>query len=164
MEVTNKKVLRGAVIGYGFISGHGHIPAYLQRAQEKGDVEIVAVADTCEARRQLACEKLPHVRVYTDYEILLEQEAENLDFIDISTPPVFHAQIALAGFKHGLHVLCEKPLTVSIEEAQALLKAAQDSKRVLFPCHNYKHAPVVKAIREIIDSGKIGKEIGRAHV
>lgn len=157
MDSKIVKPLRGAVIGYGFISGHGHIPAYLQRAQEKGDVQIVAIADTCEARRQLACETLPDVRVYTDYEILLEQEAENLDFIDISTPPVYHAQIALAGFKRGLHVLCEKPLTVSVEEAHALLKAAQESKRVLFPCHNYKHAPVVQAIRDIVESGKIGK-------
>ena len=157
METKMTKPLRGAVIGYGFISGNGHIPAYLKRALEKGDVEIVAVADTCESRRQLVCETLPNARVYTDYEILLEQESENLDFIDISTPPVFHAEIALAGFKHGLHVLCEKPLTVSLEEAQVLLKAAEDSKRVLFPCHNYKHAPVVKAIREVIESGQIGK-------
>lgn len=153
----SKKPLRGAVIGYGFISSKGHIPAYLERAKAKGDVEIVAIADICEGRRAIAADKLPEVRVYTDAEILLEQEADGLDFIDIATPPAYHAPIALAAFQKGLHVLCEKPLTTTLAEAQSLLVAAKQYGKVLYPCHNYKHAPVVKAIREIIESGKIGK-------
>ncbi|MBS1963164.1 MAG: Gfo/Idh/MocA family oxidoreductase [Bdellovibrionales bacterium] len=147
------KKLRGAVIGYGFISGKGHIPAYLQRK----DVEIVAVADICDGRRTEAAKVLPGVRVYADFETLLAKEKGNLDFVDISTPPCDHARIAHAAFDAGLHVLCEKPLTTTLEEAASLLKHARDAKRVLFPCHNYKHAPVVKTIREIIASGKIGK-------
>ena len=156
-KVTNQRPLRGAVIGYGFISGSGHIPAYLERSKSQGDVEIIAVADICEARRIRAQEALPGVRVYADYRMLLEFEAANLDFIDVSTPPCDHAAIVQAGFDHGLHVLCEKPLTTTLEEAAALLKNAKKKKCVLFPCHNYKHAPVVRAIREIIESGQIGK-------
>jgi predicted dehydrogenase len=151
------KKLRGAVIGYGFISGKGHIPAYLERAKSKGDVEIVAVADVCEARRAAAQEALPKARVYADYERLLDAESANLDFVDISTPPCDHAKIAHAAFDRGLHVLCEKPLTTTLEDAASLLKHATRAKRVLFPCHNYKHAPIVRAIREIIASGRIGK-------
>jgi predicted dehydrogenase len=147
------KKLRGAVIGYGFISGKGHVPAYLTRK----DVEIVAVADICEGRRDLIGESLPKARVYSDYRRLLEAEAGNLDFVDISTPPCDHAAIARAAFDKGLHVLCEKPLTTTLEDAHSLLEHAAKSQRVLFPCHNYKHAPVVKTIRELIDSGKIGK-------
>ena len=154
---SDVKLLRGAVVGYGFISGKGHIPAYLQRAQKHKDVEIIAVADICEARRARAQEALPHARIYSDYKALLRAEAQNLDFVDISTPPCDHAEIAHAALEAGLHVLCEKPLTPTLEEARSLLKQAQESKRVLFPCHNYKHAPVVKAIQEIIQSGKIGK-------
>ncbi|MGE0616296.1 MAG: Gfo/Idh/MocA family protein [Bacteriovoracia bacterium] len=154
---SSQKTLRGAVIGYGFISGKGHIPAYLERAQKQQDVQITAVADICEGRRKIAAETLPGVRVYSDYESLLAGETGKLDFVDISTPPCDHAKIAHAAFDRGLHVLCEKPLTTSLEDARALLKHAQDAQRVLFPCHNYKHAPVVKAIREIIDSGKIGR-------
>jgi len=145
--------LRGALIGYGFILSKGHVAAYLERS----DVELVAVADVCDERRQLAAEVLPNVRIYTDYEILLEEESDNLDFVDIATPPAYHAEIAMAAFAKGLHVLCEKPLTTTLEEAKKLLVTAKDSQRVLFPCHNYKHAPVVKTIREIIESGKIGK-------
>ena len=149
--------LKGAVIGYGFISGKGHIPAYLERANNQKDVEIIAVADICEARRNQAAEALPHARIYSDYRDLLKAEALNLDFVDISTPPCDHADIAHAAFDKGLHVLCEKPLTTTLEEATLLINHAKRAKKVLFPCHNYKHAPVVKAIREIIQSGQIGK-------
>ncbi|MBC7386676.1 MAG: Gfo/Idh/MocA family oxidoreductase [Cryobacterium sp.] len=155
------KILRGAVIGYGFISGKGHIPAYLARAKAASadhvSVEIVAVADICEARRAEASKAIPGVRVYADYETLIAKEKANLDFVDISTPPCDHAKIAHAAFEAGLHVLCEKPLTTTLEEAASLLKHAETAKKVLFPCHNYKHAPVVKTIRDIIASGKIGK-------
>jgi predicted dehydrogenase len=156
MASSNQK-LRGAVIGYGFISGKGHIPAYLERAKKQGDVEIVAVADICEARRNLAQEALPKARIYADYKALLASEAGNLDFVDISTPPCDHAEIAHAAFDRGLNVLCEKPLTTTLEQAASLLEHARKARRVLFPCHNYKHAPVVRAIREIIESGRIGK-------
>jgi predicted dehydrogenase len=153
----SKATLRGAVIGYGFISSGGHVPAYLERQKKKGDVEIVAIADISEARRQKAHEMMPGVRVYASAEELLKKESGNLDFIDVSTPPVDHARIAKAGLQHGLHVICEKPLTPTVEEAKDLLETASRAHRVLFPCHNYKHAPVVKAIRSIIDSDRIGK-------
>lgn len=144
--------LKGALIGFGFIGGKGHVPAYLQRA----DVELVAVADLCEARRLAAKEVLPNARLYEDYRALLAGEP-NLDFIDIATPPCDHAEIAHAALDRGLHVLCEKPLTTTLQEAAELLAHAQRAQRVLYPCHNYKHAPVVKAIREILDSGAIGR-------
>jgi predicted dehydrogenase len=145
--------LRGALIGFGNVLSKGHVPAYLQRK----DVDIVAVADICEARRHLVPHTLPTARVYTDPEILLEQEAENLDFVDIATPPAYHFEIALAALEKGLHVLCETPITSTPEEAADLLKKAKQARRVLFPVHNYKHAPVVKAVQSVIDSGQIGR-------
>ncbi len=150
------KILKGAVIGYGFISGKGHVPAYLERAQKQKDVAIVAIVDICPERLKIAQAALPEVRVYPTYEALLAAE-KDLDFVDISTPPCDHARIAHAALDRGLHVLCEKPLTTTLAEARALLEHAERVKRVIFPCHNYKHAPVVKAIREIIHSGQIGK-------
>src|SRR5580704_5600630 len=115
--------LKGAVVGYGFISGKGHIAAYLQRARERRDVEIVAVADLCEGRRHQAQEALPGVRIYSDYQALLGSES-GLDFVDISTPPCDHAAIAHAALDRGLHVLCEKPLTTSLADAKSLLEHA----------------------------------------
>ena len=143
--------LKGAIIGYGFISSQGHLPAYLKR----DDVEIVAVADVCEARRHLVPQIIPNARIYTDYESLLT--SESLDFVDIATPPYAHAEIARMALCQGFHVLCEKPLTATTQEARMLLEQAQRSERVIFPCHNYKHAPVVKAIQSVVSQGSIGK-------
>jgi predicted dehydrogenase len=150
---SGTRPLRGALIGFGFIGSLGHAPGYLGRA----DVEIVAVADSCEARRKRASEVLPTARLYHSHGELLAAEAKNLDFVDICTPPCDHATIAHEALDAGLHVLCEKPLTTSLDEASALLAHAQSAERVLFPCHNYKHAPVVRAIREVIASGRLGE-------
>ena len=169
-----KTPLRGALIGYGFIMEKGHGAAYQQRLRgewrgssgagrahhQQPDVKIVAIADLSESRRKLAVEHFPGVRVYADHLALLEGAAANLDFVDIATPPAEHAAVAKAALDRGLHVLCEKPLATSIADAREMLDAARDAQRVLFPCHNYKHAPVIKNVRRIIESG----EIGRGHL
>jgi|SoiMethySBSTD1v2_1073268.scaffolds.fasta_scaffold67872_6 myo-inositol 2-dehydrogenase / D-chiro-inositol 1-dehydrogenase len=153
----NKKRLRGAIIGYGFVASKGHIPGYLERNQTLDDVEIVALADVSVSRRTLAAAVLPEARVYCAYQDLLKEESAHLDFVDVATPPHDHAAIARAALSRGVHVLCEKPLTCTTEEARALLDHARQVQRVIFPCHNYKHAPMIKAIGEIICSGRIGR-------
>lgn len=152
-----KGAIKGAIIGYGFISSKGHVPAYLERARTSGDVEITAIADICPERRTLAAQVLPGVRVFENAEALLATMGDTLDFVDISTPPCDHASIAHAALSRGLHVLCEKPLATTFEDAKKMLEHAREAQRVIFPCHNYKHAPVVKAIRQVIDSGRIGR-------
>jgi len=119
-------------------------------------VEIVAVADICEARRELAKKDLPHAHVYENWQEMLTKEKE-IEIVDIATPPYVHAEIAVAALERGCHVLCEKPLAVSTAEARRMLEAARRAGRVLFPCHNYKHAPVVKVNEEAIKSGRIGE-------
>ena len=145
--------LRGAIIGFGFIAERGHLPAY--RARAGRDVEIVAVSDFCEQRRAMVRELLPGAALFEDHRALLAQGG--LDFVDICTPPGSHAAAAHAALDRGLHVLCEKPLATSAEAARAMLDHASMARRVIFPCHNYKHAPVVKEVRRIIDSGRIGR-------
>jgi len=162
-----KTPLRGALIGYGFIMEKGHGAAYQQRLRGEwrasaggGDVRIVAIADLSEARRKLAAQHFPGVRVYPDHLALLEAEAANLDFVDVATPPAEHAATARAALDRGLHVLCEKPLATTIADAREMLDAAREAERVLYPCHNYKHAPVIQNVRRIIEAG----EIGRVHL
>ena len=147
------KKLRGAIIGNGFIANKGHLPAYVERQ----DVEIVAVCDVVKARQDAAKEKIKNLRTYDDYRTLFEKEKGNLDFVDIAAPAAMHAEITHAALDAGLHVLCEKPLTTTLEDAKKVVEHAKSAKRVVFPCHNYKHAPVVKAIRHELDSGRIGK-------
>ncbi len=145
-------ILRGGMVGFGFIAAQGHLPAYRGRA----DVEIAAVADVSPARRALAAELLPRARVYPSAWELLGAEEGRLDFLDVATPPSEHARIALWALEAGLHVLCEKPLATSAAQAAALLSSAVRRRRVIFPCHNYKHAPVVAAVRAALESGQIG--------
>jgi predicted dehydrogenase len=151
------KKLRGGLVGYGFIMERGHAAAYRERARGASDLEIVAIADVSEERRELARRHFPGVRVYADHQALLAAEHENLDFVDVATPPSEHAAVTHAAFERDLHVLCEKPLATSIDEARGMLRHAAEAERVLYPCHNYKHAPVVKTVRGVLDAGRIGK-------
>jgi len=152
--VTRK--LRGACIGYGFISEGGHSPSYRMRSQNPSDFEIVAVADFTEARLAAAAKTYPNARLYGSWERLLEKESRDLDFVDITTPPYAHAEIAHAALDCRLHVLCEKPLAASLKQAQLMVAHAATARRVLFPCHNYRHAPVVKAVRSALAQDLIG--------
>lgn len=149
------KPLRAALIGYGFIGSKGHLEGYRSR-QQLGDVVIEAVADICEARRDEARKALPGARIYADYQSLLEAESHRIDFVDIATPPHAHAEIARAALARGLHVLCEKPLATRFDDARAMIEDAQRARRVIFPCHNYKHAPVIKAVHDELALGRIG--------
>jgi predicted dehydrogenase len=135
----------------------GHAAGYRERAKTSDDIDIVAVADVSEERRELARRHFPGIRVYADHRALLSAERTGLDFIDVAVPPSAHAEVARAGLEAGLHVLCEKPLATSIEEARGMLRHAAEARRVIYPCHNYKHAPVVKAVRAVLESGRIGK-------
>ncbi len=145
--------LRGALVGYGFIGARGHVPAYLQRE----DVDLLAVADVCPARRAQVAAQLPGAATYASAEELLATESGRLDFIDIATPPRDHAPIASRALDMGIHVLCEKPLATSLAGARSLLERAVSARRVLFPAHNYRHAPVVRAITNVVRSGRIGR-------
>ncbi len=148
------KTLRGAIVGYGFISERGHVPAYALPGPTQFD--IVAVADVCAARREKARGALPRARIYESHERLLEAEQGRIDFVDVTTPPCDHARVARDALSRGLHVLCEKPLATSGADARAMATQAREVRRVIFPCHNYKHAPVIKAVRRILDAGLIG--------
>lgn len=152
--MTEARSLRGAVVGYGFISERGHVPAYAQPGATP--VEVVAVADTCKARRDKARADLPTARIYESHSEMLDAERGRIDFVDVTTPPCDHARIAMDALSRGLHVVCEKPLATRAEDARAMTARAREVRRVLFPCHNYKHAPVIKAVRRVLDSGLLG--------
>ena len=148
--------IRGAMVGYGFIGSQGHGPGYLECGRRGIHVELVAIADVCEARRGKAREAFGAAAIYDDYRRMLDRHASDLDFIDIAVPPAYHATIAHEALERGLHVLCEKPLTACAADAVALARKAALSRRVLFPCHNYRHAPSVRAVRDLLNAGVIG--------
>lgn len=142
--------MKGALIGFGFIASKGHFPAYLER----DDVDIVAVCDSSAQRLALIQKSHPDIRVYQNHKALLSHE--QLDFIDICTPPFLHHEVAHSAAQRGIHVLCEKPLTATLSEAEKMLGYAKENKVVIFPCHNYKHAPIVKAMQRVMAQNEIG--------
>lgn len=144
--------MRGAIIGFGVIASTGHTPALLRM----DDHQIVAVVDPVAARRRAAREMIPGVRTFADHLELLAADLA-LDFVDIAAPPCHHLELALAAARGGLHVLVEKPVATSTDQARSLLRAARDHRVTIFPCHNYKHAPVVREMARIIRSGGIGE-------
>jgi predicted dehydrogenase len=152
MEGVSARGLRGVLIGYGFIGQRGHAPCY--RDPDSGFV-LEAIADVTPARLELARTEFPGVRTYSTWAEMFERERD-LDFVDICAPPVDHGPIALAAFAKGLHVLCEKPLAWSLPQAREMLAGARAARRVLFPCHNYLHAPVVRAVGAALAEGKVG--------
>jgi predicted dehydrogenase len=156
-ELVVENTLRCALVGYGFIAGKGHAPVYAERAASAGDFEIAAIVDSCSARRDAARRAFPSARIYEDHVSMLAAEADRIDFVDITTPPYAHASIAHAALDRGLNVLCEKPIAVTPEEALSLAEHARAARRVFFPCHNYKHAPVIKTVRSLLEAGSIGR-------
>jgi len=89
-------MLKGGMVGFGFIASSGHFPAYAARK----DVEIVAFADVCPARLDAARALAPGARFYATHEEMLAGE-KALDFVDIATPPAFHRDVALAALRSG---------------------------------------------------------------
>jgi len=145
--------LQGAIAGFGFIAELGHLPAYLQHPER---FAITAVADPCPLRRARAQSLLPAARVYEDTDAMLADHPTRLDFLDISTPPSEHAALCHLALDRGLHVVCEKPIATSAADARAMIAHATAARRVLFPSHNYRHAPVIRLVRELLDRGTLG--------
>jgi predicted dehydrogenase len=99
-------MLHGAIIGFGNIALRGHVPAYRHELVCR-DVEITGVLDVVEQNRSRVAEVLPGAKFYSDLEMLFSRE--QLDFVDICTPPHTHAEYIRAAAARGLHILCEKP-------------------------------------------------------
>jgi predicted dehydrogenase len=81
----------------------------------------------------------------------------DLDAVVVCTPPHLHAQISIAAMESGKHVLCEKPLARTLQEAEVMVEAAK-ANRVKLKCgFNHRYHPAVQKARELIDQGRIGK-------
>lgn len=143
-------MLRGALIGLGNVAVHGHLPGWRSRP----DVKIVAATDTRPGRRAECEGRLPGARWYDSIDELLADAA--VDFVDICTPPACHASLIREALRRGLHVLCEKPLVCSLDDARSLAELAAVRGRVLYTVDNWHHAPLVRRTGELLRQGEIG--------
>jgi predicted dehydrogenase len=143
--------LRGALIGFGNVAIHAHLPVW----RESRDFSIRGIVEPLPERAELAAEMVPEARLYPDMETLLREDG--FDFVDICTPPCFHAETMLKACRSGLHVFCEKPLVTSMEGIAEIQASAQEFNRVVFSVNNWKHAPLWAKAREIIRENRIGR-------
>ena len=148
-----KRKIRIALIGCGNM-GRGHMSAFRKHLPD--DYEVVAVCDRVEDKAvKLANDYNAPAKFYADYNDVLN--IEGLDAVDICTPNYLHSTIAVAALNKGLHVLCEKPDAVSVEEAVKMKKAADESGKLLMVIRNNRFIPHMQYIKNYIDEGNVGE-------
>ncbi|MDZ4767478.1 MAG: Gfo/Idh/MocA family oxidoreductase [Chloroflexota bacterium] len=141
--------IKAAIIGASFAKA-----AYLPALKQFDDVEIVAVASARLDSAQEAASAFGVEHAYDDYRVMLEQHP--VDFVGIATPTVHHAPMTLAALDAGAHVLCEKPMAMSADEARAMWEHAESLKRVHVIGHELRFNPNRRKIRDLIAAGHIG--------
>jgi len=143
--------LRVAVIGAGMIANAGHIPAW----KNQPGVEIVAVADIEELNARATAQRhgIPHA--YTDVGKMLDQRRPEL--VIVCTPNHYHKEHALAAFRAGAHVLCEKPLATGYADALAMFQAADAAGRILCVGQNLRFFGVIAAAKDFAAAGELGE-------
>ena len=139
-------MLKLGLCGVGGISG-AHIPAW--EAME--DAELVALCDV----RPGQMEKYPGKRHYTDVDEMFAKE--QLDILDICLPTYLHAEVALKAMERGIHVLCEKPISLHREDVARLYAAARQNGVRFMVAQVLRFWPEYAALKEIYDSGRYGK-------
>jgi len=147
------KQLKVGIIGQGR-SGRNIHGQYLIQAPEK--YRIVCVADLLGERRQRA-EAEYGCETYSDYREMLKRD--DLDLIVNSTPSHLHVPVTRDILNAGINALCEKPLARSPEEVDMLIDTARKSGKVLAIFQQSRFAPYFRKVREVIDSGVLGRII-----
>lgn len=146
METVDMKI---GLVGFGLRSGlwrHAHKPG-------QGS-EVTIVCDTSERGREDAAERIPTARVTADLGELLNSD---IDAVLVLTPDNQHAAVAVRTLKAGIPTFCEKPLDITIEAADRILRTAHETGTRLYVGHNMRHMPVVVQMRELIEEGRIGE-------
>ena len=157
----NRKVRYGMVGGGpgAFIGGVHRAAAALD-----GEIELVAGAFSSSAdksRQQGDALHLDAARVYGSWEEMVEREraraaGDRIVFVTIVTPNVSHFAIAKAFIEAGFHVVCDKPMTTTVEDAEELCRLVKRTDTVFALTHNYTGYPMVKQARELVRQGALG--------
>ena len=144
--------MRVALVGCGQIA-RAHIGAL---ASLDG-LTLVGVCDRDEQRARQAAAWAPGSRPYTDHESMLRTERP--DAVHILTPPATHATLAIAAIEAGCHVLVEKPMALSLGDADRMIAAASARGVMLGTNHNYRHKPSISKAERLVAAGAIGRVV-----
>jgi predicted dehydrogenase len=157
MVDVNGNVLRVGMVGYKFMGkAHSHayrdVPFYFDSPLRP---VLAAIYGLDEAGVREAAAKYGYAAYGTDWQELIQRK--DIDLIDVGTPNNTHAQIVLEAVKAGKHVICEKPLALTLKEAVAMWRAAEQHHVIHMISHNYRFAPAIQFARKLIREGRLGK-------
>ncbi|MDO4446012.1 MAG: Gfo/Idh/MocA family oxidoreductase [Bacillota bacterium] len=139
-------MLKVGLIGVGGISG-AHIPVW----ESMEDVELTALCDI----RQERMEPYPEKHHYTELDEMLKNE--KLDILDICLPTYLHADYAVRAMKKGIHVLCEKPVSLKSEDVERVYSTAHRMQVSFMVAHVLRFWPEYMLLKELYDTQKYGK-------
>ncbi|MGN6425530.1 MAG: Gfo/Idh/MocA family protein [Leifsonia sp.] len=148
--MTTQKTVRIGLIGAGGIAG-AHVEGYLRNPET---ITFAAVADPVrEAAERRAADT--GAAIYADYTVMLAEA--DIDAVDICLPHHLHKDAIVAAARAGKHILCEKPLCLTPEEAAEVAAAVEEAGVTLMCAHNQLFLPAVAKAKELIESGAIGR-------
>jgi predicted dehydrogenase len=142
--------LRLGIVGCGFVTERRHLPT-LQRLPE---LRVVALADADTAKCERVAARFGGPSCYADVGELLA--SSDVDAVAVCTPAASHAEVALPVLDAGKHVLVEKPISLSLEEADALVERAQKLPVTATVGFNQRHHRLVREARELLRKGAVG--------
>jgi predicted dehydrogenase len=138
------------VIGYGYWG-----PNLARNFNETPGFELKAISDISQPRLDLARSRYPAARLFDNYKDLLDNP--EIEAVSLSTPTHTHFDIGMAALRAGKHLLIEKPLASSVEQARQLTEEAERQKRVLLVDHTFIYTDAVRILREIVERGALGQ-------
>jgi len=143
-------LMKVAGIGGGHILEHRHLPV-LKKLE---DVEVTAVCDIQESVAKRVSKEFNVPKYYTNFAEMLKKE--DLDFVDICTPPKTHLSLAIEAMESGVHVLAEKPLGMTVDEVEQMYAVAKKQNVRLCAVHQNLYNPAFMKAKELVDSGEVG--------
>ena len=138
------------IIGCGGIA-EPHVKGYLALPEQ---AQVVAVSDVVEENARRVSEQVGGARIFSDYRELLADSS--VDAVDICLPHHLHTEAILAAAAAGKHILCEKPLCLSLDEADAIRSTIAANGVTLMCAHNQLYLPTVRHAKELLDQGTLG--------
>ena len=144
------EIVRIGIVGFGAWG-----PNHARNLEAQEGCRVVEIADTSEARLTLAQKQYPGVEVINDAETVLEGSGN--DAVVIATPLGSHHDLVRRALLAGKHVLCEKPLTRTSEEARELIKIATSRGLILMVGHVFMFNPGVLFLKAEIERGELGR-------
>jgi predicted dehydrogenase len=153
--MTSRKQLNVAMIGQGFM-GRAHSNAFHQVGHfcdSAYDLRLKLICGRNQAQLKAMAARWGWEEVASDWESVVGRK--DVDVIDICTPNYLHAPIAIAAAKAGKIVLCEKPLAMSVEQAERMAEAAKHVPTLVW--FNYRRVPAIALAKKLVDDGKLGQ-------